>query len=66
MTTGIQNKTKWSENAVMCGRATLSGPVLKALLRSYSANEMELVAVSKLVNSPKNDVPECKAHQTYN
>lgn len=32
---------------------------LKAMLRPYPAEEMELVQVSRLVNSPKYDVPEC-------
>jgi putative SOS response-associated peptidase YedK len=32
---------------------------LKSLLVPYPADEMEAVPVSKLVNSPKNDVPEC-------
>jgi putative SOS response-associated peptidase YedK len=32
---------------------------LKSLLKPYPAEEMELVQVSKLVNSPKNDVVEC-------
>lgn len=33
--------------------------VLKPLLRPYEADEMEVYEVSKLVNSPANDVPAC-------
>ena len=36
-------------------------PALAALLRPYPADEMEAFPVSRAVNSPKNDVPECVA-----
>jgi len=32
---------------------------LEKILRPYSSNEMEAYAVSKLVNSPKHDSPDC-------
>ncbi|MEI6536850.1 MAG: SOS response-associated peptidase family protein, partial [Verrucomicrobiaceae bacterium] len=35
-----------------------SAEELKAMLVPYPAEEMEAVAVSKMVNSPKNDAPE--------
>lgn len=32
---------------------------LKPLLKPYPSDEMEMYRVSTIVNSPKNDVPEC-------
>jgi putative SOS response-associated peptidase YedK len=34
-------------------------PELEALLRPYSAGEMTAFPISTLVNSPRNDCPEC-------
>lgn len=38
---------------------TEQASVLTGLLRPYAAGEMETHPVSTLVNSPKNDIPEC-------
>ncbi len=37
------------------------GDALAAVLRPYAADDLEAHAVSTLVNSPRNDVPECIA-----
>jgi putative SOS response-associated peptidase YedK len=41
--------------------STFDLPLLTTLMQPYPAEELEAYRVSPLVNSPKNDVPECMA-----
>jgi len=40
---------------------TTQTDLLRALLKPYEADEMEAYAVSKMVNNPRNDTPQCIA-----
>lgn len=47
------------EEAVWLDRTIEAPELLRQLLEPYDADQMEAYEVSTLVNSPKNDVPEC-------
>jgi len=48
----VQDYDRWLDPIVQTD-------ILQTLLKPYSADEMEAYAVSKMVNNPRNDIPQC-------